>query len=200
MASSIKYDDSGFKNVISALKKDYFVRIGIIGSKAGKVEHEGSELTNAELGTIHEFGGKSKHGKEQPPRRSFLEDSLKFKLKIGQERFKYLRTVLFKSFFVKNAPQQFMKKLGETCFQIIMMGFDTNGYGMWKPLSMPVFKERFDKAWKNYRRIEGQMYNGKRTLDKKMLDEYFDEAMHPRILQKTGKLKKSISFKVMRNK
>lgn len=196
MAKSVEFNDDGLKNVISALKQDYFLRVGIIGSKASTT-HKKSKLTNAELGTIHEFG--SADGK-RPPRRSFLEDSLKFKLKFNEERLKVLRESLFKNFFVKNAPQQFLTELGAKCLLIIQEGFDTNGFGLWKPLSMKVFNVKLEKAWKNYRRVEGQMYNGKRPYDKAMLDDYLKEIHNPKILTDTGQLRKSISFKVMRNK
>ena len=200
MAKGIKYDDSGLKDLTTALKKEYFVRVGIIGSKALKVEHKNSKLTNAELGTIHEFGGKSKHGKDQPPRRSFLEDSLKFKLDLSAEKLKFLKKSLFKNLFEKGAPQQFLEELGSVCLQIIGTAFATNGFGMWKPLSMRYFEKRLDKAFKNYHRIEGQMYRGTIKYDKAMLDDYLKEIHNPSILTDTGALRKSISFKVMRKK
>lgn len=185
------------KDLISELKKGYFVRVGIIGSKATKAEHKDSKLTNAELGTIHEFG--SKDGKH-PPRRSFLEDSLKFKLKFNEQQLADLRKSLFKNFFEKKMAKQFLTELGAKCLQIIEQGFATNGFGMWKPLSMPVFNKRLDKAMKNYNRIERRMESGKMAYDKSLLNQYFDEVRNPNILTDTGKLRKSFSFKVMRNK
>ena len=197
MTKDVEFNDDGLKNLIATLKKDYFVRVGIIGSKASKTEHKGSNLTNAELGTIHEFG--SKDGRH-PPRRSFLEDSLKFKLKFNDESLKALRQSLFKNLFVKGAPQQFLAELGAKCLLIIEEGFATNGFGMWKPLSMPVFNKRLEKAFKNYRRVEGQMYRGKREYDGSLLNDLLNEIHNPNILTDTGKLRKSFSFKVMRRK
>lgn len=199
MTKKIKYDDDGIKDLINSLKKGYFLRVGIIGSKATKI-HKDSKLTNAELGTIHEFGGTSKYGKEQPPRRSFLEDSLKFKLNFNEEKMKDLRKSLFKNFFVKMTPKQFLEELGGKCLDIIKEGFDTNGFGMWKPLAMNTFKDRLEKALKNYRRIEGAMYRGKKPYDAQILKEYMDEIHNPTILTDSGELRKSISFKVMRRK
>lgn len=197
MAKAVKYDDSGLKDLTRTLKKEYFLRVGIIGSKATKTEHKNSDLTNAELGTIHEFG--SKDGKH-PPRRSFLEDSLKFKLKLDDGKLKFLKKSLFKNLFQKGVPQQFLTELGSICLQIIETAFATNGFGMWKPLSIPVFEKRLDKAFKNYHRIEGQMYRGTREYDKALLDKYLSEIHNPNILTDTGKLRKSFSFKVMRRK
>lgn len=200
MAKAVKYDDSGLKDLTRTLKKEYFLRVGIIGSKATKVEHKNSDLTNAELGTIHEFGGKSKYGKDQPPRRSFLEDSLKFKLKLDDEKLKFLKKSLFKNLFQKGAPQQFLEELGSVCLQIIGTAFATNGFGMWKPLSMRYFEKRVDKAFKNYHRIENQMIRNPKKYDKAVLNDYLKEINNPTILTDTGALRKSISFKVMRRK
>ena len=197
MAKDVKFDDSGIKDLISELKKGYFVRVGIIGSKATKTEHKDSKLTNAELGTIHEFG--SRDGKH-PPRRSFLEDSLKFKLKFNEQQLADLRKSLFKNFIEKKMAKQFLEELGAKCLKVIEQGFATNGFGMWKPLASRTFDKRLDKAIKNYNRIEGQIYRGTREYDKALLISYLQEIFNPNILTDTGKLRKSFSFKVMRNK
>ena len=197
MTDDVKFYDDGLKDLIAELQRGYFVRVGIIGSKAGKTEHKDSHLTNAELGTIHEFG--SKDGKH-PPRRSFLEDSLKFKLKFNEEQLADLRKSLFKNFFEKKMAKQFLTELGAKCLQIIEQGFATNGFGMWKPLSTPVFTKRLEKAMKNYNRIEHKMETGKMAYDKALLNQYFNEVMNPQILTDTGKLRKSFSFQVMRKK
>lgn len=196
----VKFNDDGLQNLISALKKDYFVRIGIIGSKATKV-HANSKITNAQLGAHHEFGGTSKHGKEQPPRRSFLEDSLKFKLKFNDSKLEDLRKSFFKNFFVKKAPQQFMQDLGEKAFRIVQLGFATNGFGMWKPLAMKTFAERYEKARMNYIRTEREVMRGKHGLaGLDMLKDYIGQMQNQRILHDTGEMQNSISFKVMRRK
>ncbi len=53
---------NGKKQVLKTLNKlmeavgqKYSIKVGIIGEKA-KQKHEGSDLTNAELGAVHEFG------------------------------------------------------------------------------------------------------------------------------------------------
>ena len=96
--------------------------------------------------------------------------------------------------------KQFLTELGAKCLQIIEQGFATNGFGMWKPLSTPVFTKRLEKAMKNYNRIEHKMETGKMAYDKALLNQYFNEVMNPQILTDTGKLRKSFSFQVMRKK
>ena len=90
MDKSIKADLSGVDKLIRSLKGEYVLRVGLIGSK-GTGQHDGeSGKTNAEIGTFHEFGtGKM-------PRRSFLEDSLKFKLNANGVVFKTLKKEVFK--------------------------------------------------------------------------------------------------------
>ena len=52
--AQVKADLTEMYKLMRMLKEDYTVRIGIIGSQAAK-QHKGSELTNAEIGTFHEF-------------------------------------------------------------------------------------------------------------------------------------------------
>lgn len=52
-------------NLIKDLERKVSIRVGIIGQQAHE-KHEGSDLTNAELGAIHEFGGTINHPGGQP--------------------------------------------------------------------------------------------------------------------------------------
>lgn len=195
----VRFDVSHLENLIKNLKQDYVLRVGIIGSDA-KVNHDKeSGKTNAEIGTYHEFG--SKDGKH-PPRRSFLEDSLKFKLKFNEEQLKKIRYTLFDKVFRKPKPdlEKFLQDVGAKCLEIIEEGFATNGFGKWKPLSDKLFAERYEKAINNYNRIEKAMMSGKVAYDKNTLEDYIKQAHNPNILTDTGKLRGSISFKVFKRK
>ena len=56
MANSVKADLSGLERMLKRLKSDKSVKIGII-SPAAKEQHDSkSGLTNAEIGTFHEYG------------------------------------------------------------------------------------------------------------------------------------------------
>ena len=89
---AVKFNMDNLNELIASMKTEYVLRVGILGSKA-KAQHDGkgskSGLTNAELGSFHEFGTKNL------PRRSFLEDSLKLKLKFNDEQFREMRKSLF---------------------------------------------------------------------------------------------------------
>lgn len=144
------------------LKKDYIVRIGILGDKASAQHDSKSGLTNAELGEIHEFGANIKHPGGTPykilengksifvkksegeglpvtkphsitiPRRSFLEEPLKEKL---WAEIKKEQKVIWKQLFVKNAPDEFYKNLMSTALKIVRGAFKSGGYGQWKSLT-----------------------------------------------------------------
>ena len=49
--SSMKFSNKNLDEIIQALRKKIILRIGIMGDKAQK-EHEGSGLTNAQLGAV----------------------------------------------------------------------------------------------------------------------------------------------------
>lgn len=60
-----RIDLKKFDEYIKALGKSYSVRVGIIGKVAREI-HEGTDLTNAELGAAHEFGATINHPGGQP--------------------------------------------------------------------------------------------------------------------------------------
>lgn len=171
--NKVNADLSGLNDLISALNKEYTLRVGILGSQA-KAKHKGSDLTNAEIGTFHEFGG------EKMPRRSFLEDSLKFKLDFSREDMKPLKKQIWKLVFVKKKIEQFYQDLGAKCLQIIEEGFATNGFGMWQPLSKRSEQSKINKV-----------------KSKKKREIYWTEH---NILTDTGQLRRSITFKVFKKK
>ena len=92
--------------LIKSLNTNSFVRVGIIGGKASQAhpnkEGKGNK-TNAEIGTYHEFG--SEKVKDHPPRRSFLADSLKFKIRFDEQQMKPLKNDLFKFVFEEKKPK-----------------------------------------------------------------------------------------------
>ena len=175
-------------DLIKSLKDNYTLRVGIIGSKA-KASHDKNSknsLTNAELGTFHEFGT------SKMPRRSFLEDSLKFKLKFNTEQMKELRNALFTQFFVKKTPKQFLQDLGARCLQIIEEGFATNGFGMWKPLASSTEQA----VSKKHKQLTMEQVSNKSIATYRKTLRFWGNR---NILTETGKLRRSMGFKVFKN-
>lgn len=65
---SIKGADKVYKNIKNLMKQmggQYSIKVGIIGEKA-KERHEGTNLNNATLGAVHEFGAEINHPGGQP--------------------------------------------------------------------------------------------------------------------------------------
>ena len=170
--AKVQADVSELEKLLKSLKTNYFLRVGILGTKAKNEHDKDSSLTNAEIGTFHEFGT------SKMPRRSFLEDSLKFKLDFNTNDLKPLKKLAFNTFFIQRKPQKFFTVLGAKCLEIIEEGFATNGFGKWAPLSEAYRQRKIKKA------------KGK--------EKKFAAAIN--ILTDTGKLRRSISFKVMKNK
>lgn len=170
---NVKYDNKALMNLIKCLKDDVTLRVGILGTKAHTQHDKDSSLTNADIGTIHEFGGGSM------PRRSFLEDSIIHELKFDEEQMREMKKTLWQQWFVKNKPEQFMTDLGAECLRAIEDGFDTNGYGEWQPWS---------SSYEEYRKSKIKTKKGRE-------DFWFNH----NILTDTGKLRRSITFKVLKN-
>lgn len=168
--ANVKADYSELENLIDSFKSNYVLRVGILGSKAHTQHGKGSDLTNAEIGAGHEFGAGNL------PRRSFLEDSLKFKLDFTANELKPYKKLAFKAFFILRKPQVFLNALGAKCLEAIEEGFATNGFGLWQPLTERYRQQKINKA---------------RGTMKKML-------ARTQILTDTGKLRRSISFKVIK--
>lgn len=185
--ANVKADLTELNNIMRMLKEDYTLRIGIIGSKAEAVHDSESGLTNAELGTFHEFG--SEKIPNHPPRRSFLEDPLKMKLNINNEDMKPLKKVLWKQFFVKQSPKQFYLDLGAKALEIIDSAFNSGGFGMWKPLA-----KSSREAWERKVGIYGWQKAKSIATFRKGLNKSIDREP----LTDTGKMRKSISFKVIK--
>lgn len=154
----------GLNKLTKMLKEDYTLRVGILGSKARSQHDSESGVTNAELGSFHEFGT------VKMPQRSFLWMPLIEKLNFNNPDMQGLKKVIWMQLFVKKAPEQFYRTLGAMALDAIEWAFQTNGGGMWRPLS-----PRTEKQFSNRR--------------KKGL---------PQILTDTGKLRRSMSFKILK--
>lgn len=186
--AKIKYDTKNLDDIISMLKKDYKLRVGIIGAKAKAKNSE--NLTNAEVGTFHEQPDGPGTGKM--PRRSFLLDSILHEINFNSEKMKPVKKFLFTQFFDKKAPEKFLADLGSKCLIAIETGFATNGFGRWKAWS-----ESYTQRRKRMVKRMPRLFKGT-GIRLKMARELY--GLYLNILTLTGKLRHSISFKIIRNK
>lgn len=172
--NNVKYNTQGLDDIITMLKKDYSVKVGILGSQA-KATHDGkSKLTNAEIGTFHEFGT------ENVPKRSFLWDSLIEQLDFNKQKTQLLKKSLFHNFFNKQKPKELLLDLATAALAAIEMGFATNGFGRWKKLADATVNRRARKLKSRKKREQFKHYHN--------------------ILTDTGKLRHSIKFKIEERK
>lgn len=183
----IKYNTKNLDDIISMLKKDYKLRIGIIGSQA---KQKNGNKTNAEIGTFHEQP--EGVGKGIIPRRSFLIDSIIHEINFNSEKMKPVKKYLFTQFFDKKAPEKFLQDLGAKCLIAIETGFATNGFGRWKPWSAAYEAKRKRMVKRLPRLFKGTGIRLKQARDL--------IGLYSNILTLTGKLRHSISFKIIKNK
>ena len=81
-----------------------------------------------------------------------------------------------------------MAELGTKCIQFIHEGFETNGYGMWKSYSEAYWKKR------------NKVSEGKAKRASTKLQRSWDYWLSHSMLNVTGQLKNSISFKIIKRK
>jgi len=169
-ANQFKYDDTGLRFMAAVLRAKTSVKVGILkGNHDGKdtERHDGSGLSNAAVGAVHEYGSfTGGFGKHPIPRRSFLHDPLKSKrLKILDRAKRGFLLAL------KGAPAvDFWDAIGAEMVRTVLQSFANSGPG-WAPLS-PVTIALRKRAHK------GRNGGGEKPL----ID--------------TGELRKSISFRV----
>lgn len=178
--TKVKANIDELNKLMRLLKEDYKVRVGIMGTKAAAQHDSKSGLTNVEIGTFHEFGTK------KMPQRSFLLMPLQEKLSAEIPK---LKKYLFKQFFVKKAPKEFYMALGSKALDIIESYFNNSGFGQWKPLTASS-----RRAWERKKGISGWSTAKNIASFRKGLEASFDR----QILTDTGKLRRSISFKIIK--
>ena len=140
--SMIRLDTSKLEALLVELRKDYKVHVGILGntdrqerketinklSKTGAVVGHtkgtaASEMSNADIGIIHEKGSKSM----KIPRRSFIQMPLEQKL---PEQMNQVGQAMLDGITKLNLRATY-KKLGVIAENIIQMAFASKGYGFW---------------------------------------------------------------------
>ena len=122
----IRINTKGIEKLGKALADKYSIKVGIMGTKASKL-HQDSDLTNAQIGMIHEFGS----NKRNIPQRSFLRQPL----------MEHLPTYLskkeeFKSKAIDEAIKEgtlfvLARKVGAVAEEVIQEAFATRGFGKW---------------------------------------------------------------------
>ena len=106
------------------IDKRYSARVGILGNNARKDE---TDMTNAQVGAIHEFGSRSRN----IPERSFL----RYPLKIAMPK----KSAVLGKAYMKAIEAQDVKQayevLGNVGRGVVLSAFRNKGYGRWRDLS-----------------------------------------------------------------
>lgn len=145
---------------MKALDRKISIKVGIIGKEAGQ-KHPDSDLTNAELGAIHEFGctitvtdkmrkylhSQGLHLKKGTmtvviPTRSFLRMPL-MSAEGKKELMNVVKVSIGKDFKADDFTAKEANKiiddtvhlLAETAYLRVLQAFESGGYGKWAPIS-----------------------------------------------------------------
>lgn len=146
---NFKFDDSGLRNLLKMMGDghDHSVRIGIfggvhkeagekrkIGSDQGrngsrKASKTPSDMTNADVGFLTEFGRPRMGNKSAIPARSWLRMPIVTKINdIAKDSARSFGEALKNGDVVK-----FLTVLGINAEKWIQLAFDTRGFGSWAP-------------------------------------------------------------------
>lgn len=172
--SRIRLNTDNLEKIQKQLGRKLFVKVGVLGRTAARPKDEdrtSQDLTNADLGIIHEFGT------DHIPARSWLRMPLVAKL---PEIFKKSGQRLLNKMTTENIRDIF-DELGARCMKAIDQAFASSGFGQWAPNKIP----KHPKVKKG--RIKTSDYNELHANKKK---EY------SRPLIDTGELRKSVDREV----
>ncbi len=154
---------------MKALDRKISIKVGIIGDIAGQ-KHPDSDLTNAELGAIHEFGctitvtekmrkylhSQGLHLKKDTttvviPTRSFLRMPLmssegkKELRKVVEEQLKSeIKATDLSNEIANKILDDTVHLLAETAYLRVLQAFETGGFGKWAPISEFTAQRRYN--------------------------------------------------------
>lgn len=152
---------------MKALDRKISIKVGIIGSEATQ-KHPDSDLTNAELGAVHEFGASIEVTSKMRrylasqgiylnkwtynvviPTRSFLRMPL-MSSEGKKELFNIVKSQIGNEFKATDLQKDTANKilddtvhlLAETAYLRVLQAFESGGYGNWTPISKFTSKRR----------------------------------------------------------
>ena len=175
--SGVKMDIKKLEVIQSTLKKlddeNFHIQIGVFGEKGSRKK---TEITNAEIGFVHEMGSVSRN----IPRRSFLWDTFIHK---GDKLMIMLKGDV-ETLFKKGKVDLYLKRVGIACTNLVGEAFDTGGWGRWAPLK--------------YASIMGKVKGSLVKRKKQAAEVMLEGAGHTKPLMDTIQLKRSISSRVVK--
>lgn len=138
--SSVRFDMEKLQVLASGLKKladdKYRVQVGLFGDKAARPKDKHAGPTNAEVWFDNEMGSASKG----IPRRSALLDTFLYHGKELEAEVKEQK--LFEKYFQQGKVDDYLKKFGQGCVNLVVKAFMTSGWGAWKPNAPATIKAK----------------------------------------------------------
>lgn len=117
-------------NLVKAFKgKLPVARVGVMGDKNARVNNENGP-TNAEIGAKHEFGSGGM------PQRSFLRVPICDNFQKYLENSGFFDIDALTNVVAEASLKPWVKKFGAIGVAIVLDGFDSGGFGKWKPSNM----------------------------------------------------------------
>jgi hypothetical protein len=129
--SSVKFDIEKLEVLATGLKKlddgKFKIQVGLFGDKNIRKDEKNDGLTNAEVGYKNEMGSVT----ERIPRRSFLWDTFTQHFKELEDEIKDKKLV--EKYLQVGKLDDYLKKVGSACENLVKKSFQTGGWGNWKP-------------------------------------------------------------------
>lgn len=110
----------------AAINTGTYARVGVVGDTAARKDSGNEGITNAEIGLINEFGSVENN----IPARSWLRFPMFFK---EREIAQYVKSPTIMSLLMAGQVTQAFQLLGIFGESIVQEGFETRGFGQWKP-------------------------------------------------------------------
>lgn len=131
-----QYDTSGLEALIKMLKdkRQPVARIGVLGDKSNRKPEPGEKLapTNAEVGAAHEYGAPAR----RLPIRSWLRTPLITQMQTYINQSGAFKKDVLKKIIEGGSLKPWVDKLAVLGEAIVAEGFNTGGFGKWKPSEM----------------------------------------------------------------
>jgi phage gpG-like protein len=151
VSESVTLQTKGLDALLKALKRQPIARVGILGNSVSRVENKttlsfsevqnmskprkgGPQLTNAEIGAVHEFGS-STH-----PQRSFLRVPLTDRLNKELEASGAFDKETLHQVIMSGTVVPWLKKVTVLAEGIVAGAFATGGYGKWAQWKSPGYQ------------------------------------------------------------
>ena len=124
----VKINFKKLKNAIEAFETIPMVQLGILGAPQARTD--GERLTNATIGAKHEFGD------EEVPMRSWLRMPITTRLKQYLSDSGFFTPELIEQQIEAGDLTLMIQKIGIVGERVVADGFDSGGFGVWKPSNM----------------------------------------------------------------